>query len=68
MAFTTLICATQATSPSMKTAWSYPPCSRSRFWTTAATALGHRMAIEVRDENGPVLQAKFTFAIERHKH
>ena len=42
--------------------------AKDAVWTTAATALGHRMAIEVRDENGPVLQAKFTFAIERHKH
>ena len=39
--------------------------AKDAVWTTAATALGHRMAIEVRDENGPVLQAKFTFAIER---
>ena len=29
---------------------------------------GHRMAIEVRDDTGPVLQAKFTFQIERLKH
>ena len=42
--------------------------AKDAVWTTAATALGHQMAIEVRDENGPVLQAKFTFAIERHKH
>lgn len=28
----------------------------------------HRMAIEVRDNNGPVLQVKFTFAIEKLKH
>jgi len=26
------------------------------------------MAIEVRDDTGPVLQAKFTFQIERLKH
>ena len=32
-----------------------------------ATVLGHRMAIEVRDENGPVLQAKFTFELDHHK-
>jgi hypothetical protein len=29
---------------------------------------GHQMAIEVRDENGPLLQLKFTFEIERRKH
>jgi hypothetical protein len=28
----------------------------------------HDMAIEVRDAAGPVLQVKFTFAIERPKH
>lgn len=27
----------------------------------------HRMAIEVRDANGPVLQVKFTFEIDRKK-
>ena len=27
---------------------------------------GHWMAIEVRDEAGPVLQAKFTFEVDRH--
>ena len=26
---------------------------------------GHQMAVEVRDDTGPVLQAKFTFQIER---
>ena len=26
------------------------------------------MAIEVRDDNGPVLQARFTFEIERQRH
>jgi len=41
--------------------------AKDAVWTTAATGLGHQMAIEVRDENGPVLQANFTFAIERHK-
>jgi len=29
---------------------------------------GHQMAVEVRDDTGPVLQAKFTFQIERVKH
>lgn len=26
------------------------------------------MAIEVRDDNGPVLQARFTFEVERQRH
>jgi hypothetical protein len=41
--------------------------AKHAVWSTAATVLGHQMAIEVRDENGPVLQAKFTFESERHK-
>jgi hypothetical protein len=41
--------------------------AKHAVWSTAATVLGHQMAIEVRDEGGPVLQAKFTFEIERHK-
>jgi len=28
----------------------------------------HSMAIEVRDDNGPLLQVKFSFEINRHKH
>ena len=28
----------------------------------------HNMAIEVRDDNGPLLQVKFSFEINRHKH
>jgi hypothetical protein len=28
---------------------------------------GQEMAIEVRDDNGPVLQVKFTFEMDRHK-
>jgi hypothetical protein len=40
--------------------------ARHAIWTKAETVLGHRMAIEVRDENGPVLQAKFTFELARH--
>ena len=27
----------------------------------------HRMAIEVRDDNGPVLQVKFTFEIDKRR-
>jgi hypothetical protein len=37
-------------------------------WTSAETMLGHQIAIEVRDENGPVLEAKFTFELKQHKH
>ena len=29
---------------------------------------GQQMSIEVRDESGPVLQLKFTFAVERRRH
>ncbi|WOH49309.1 DUF6894 family protein [Bradyrhizobium sp. sBnM-33] len=29
---------------------------------------GHDMAIDVRDDDGPVLQVKFTFAISRHRN
>ena len=28
----------------------------------------HPMAIEVRDDSGPVLQARFTFEVERQRH
>nr|WP_028345992.1 hypothetical protein [Bradyrhizobium murdochi] len=28
---------------------------------------GHQIAIEVRDNHGPVLQVKFTFEIDRHR-
>ncbi|NOJ47819.1 DUF6894 family protein [Bradyrhizobium archetypum] len=28
----------------------------------------HRMSIEVRDDDGPVLQVRFTFEIDRHRH
>ena len=39
--------------------------ARHAIWTKAESLLRHRMAIEVRDENGAVLQAKFTFELER---
>jgi hypothetical protein len=39
--------------------------AQDAVWESAS---GHHMAIEVRDEAGPVLQATFTFAVERHKH
>jgi hypothetical protein len=29
--------------------------------------MGRQMAIEVSDDNGPVLQVKFTFEIDRRK-
>jgi uncharacterized protein YfcZ (UPF0381/DUF406 family) len=29
---------------------------------------GHQMAIDVRDDDGLILQVKFTFAIERRRH
>ena len=51
----------------MEAARSLVDMARQAIWTKAETVLGHRMAIEVRDENGPVLQAKFTFELERHK-
>ena len=35
---------------------------------SSSQGIRHRIAIEVRDDAGPVLQAKFTFAVERHKH
>ena len=41
--------------------------TKQTLWTKAKSHLGHRMAVEVRDATGPVLQAKFTFEIERHK-
>jgi len=34
---------------------------------SASQGIGHRMAIEVRDDAGPVLRATFTFAVERRR-
>jgi hypothetical protein len=42
--------------------------ARHAVWVQAETILGHRMSVEVRDDSGPVLQAKFTFEVERHQH
>jgi hypothetical protein len=42
--------------------------ARHAVWTKAETILGHRMAVQVRDENGPVLEARFTFELERRRH
>lgn len=41
--------------------------AKHAIWTKAATILGHRMAIEVRDESGAVLQAKFIFELEHYQ-
>ena len=41
--------------------------ARHAVWEKAETVLGHRMAIEIRDDKGPVLQAKFTFEVEKHQ-
>jgi hypothetical protein len=41
--------------------------TKQSLWTKAKSVLGHRMAVEVRDVVGPVLQARFTFEIEGHK-
>lgn len=38
------------------------------IWEQAETVLGHRIAIEVRNDNGPVLQEGFTLELERHQH
>jgi hypothetical protein len=35
---------------------------------TSQDGADHCMAIEVRDDNGPVLQVKFTFEIDRHRN
>jgi uncharacterized protein YfcZ (UPF0381/DUF406 family) len=32
-----------------------------------ARGVAHEIAIEVRDDSGPVLQAKFTFEVDRRK-
>ena len=41
--------------------------AKDASWTNAESLLGLRMAIEVRDGAGPVLQVTFTFEIERHR-
>lgn len=51
----------------IEAACSLADIAKHAVWINAATMMGHRMAIEVRDENGPVLQAKFTFELERYK-
>jgi len=49
----------------MEAARSLVDMVRHAIWTKADSMFGHRMAVEVRDENGPVLQAKFTFELKR---
>ena len=61
--------------------WNYPALSGCRKEEAARSladmardavrksqdTMGRQMAIEVRDDNGPVLQVKFTFEIDRRK-
>ena len=49
----------------MEAARSLVDMARHAIWTKADSVFGHPMAVEVRDENGPVLQAKFTFELGR---
>jgi len=42
--------------------------ARHAVWTKAETIVGHRMSIEVRDDHGPLLEARFTFELERRNH
>jgi hypothetical protein len=37
-------------------------------WPAHDRNVNRQMAIEVRDDHGPVMQVKFTFAIEKLKH
>lgn len=37
--------------------------ARHAIWANAETIQDHRMSVEVRDEHGPVLHAKFTFEL-----
>jgi hypothetical protein len=66
--------------PSMKKDWYFRTCVQIEAAKSLAdmardaihshsTAPGmHRMAIEVRDGFGPVMQVKFTFEVEKLKH
>jgi uncharacterized protein DUF6894 len=51
----------------MEAAQSLAEMARHAVWSRAEAKLGRRLGIEVRDENGSILQAKFTFEIEQHK-
>lgn len=39
----------------------------ARYTVRSPNGKTHLMQIEVRDENGPVLQAKFVFAVDRNR-
>jgi hypothetical protein len=41
--------------------------ARDALRTPETTGPKHQMAIEVRDNKGPVLKAHFTFELERHR-
>ena len=51
----------------IETARSLVDIVKHAIWTKAESVLRHRMAIEVRNGTGPVLQARFTFELELHK-
>jgi hypothetical protein len=51
----------------IETARSLVDIAKHAIWTKAESVLRHRMAIEVRNGTGPVLQARFTFELELHK-
>jgi hypothetical protein len=46
--------------------------ARWRIWpgmpSVSGDEISYEIAIEIRDESGPVLQAKFTFEVDRRKH
>ena len=42
--------------------------ARDTLRRRARDSSGHRMAIEVRDDEGPVLSVTFSFAVRRHRH
>jgi hypothetical protein len=51
----------------IEAAQSLAEMARHAVWSGAEAKLGRRLGIEVRDGNGPILKAKFTFEIEQHK-
>jgi hypothetical protein len=51
----------------IEAAQSLAEMARHAVWSGAEAKLGRRLGIEVRDGNGPILHAGFTFEIERHK-
>ncbi|TYL89115.1 hypothetical protein FXB40_36585 [Bradyrhizobium rifense] len=42
--------------------------ARDAVHSTPLVRNGHRMAIEVRDDAGPVMQVRFSFEVETRKH